>query len=83
MMTYKMQLIGKLQNEKLQVTFTKKDGEKRVMNCTLMEGVVPKVEKKEGATERKVNPEVVAVWDLDKSAWRSFNVTSITNVQSI
>ena len=56
------------------VTFTKVDGTKRVMNCTLMEGYVPVMES---TSERKENKDVVVAYDLDKGAWRSFRVDSI------
>jgi hypothetical protein len=44
--------------------------------CTLKEGVVVPHEKK---TERvkEVNDEVLAVWDCEKNAWRSFRFDSI------
>lgn len=64
----------------VKVTFTKKDGTERVMNCSLQEGVVVPHEK---TTERvkEENPEVLSVWDLDKSAWRSFRLDSIKNIE--
>lgn len=62
------------------VTFVKKDGTERVMNCTLQEGVVVPHEK---TTERvKVeNNEILAVWDIDKKAWRSFRLDSVKRVE--
>ena len=71
-----------LQNSVSNVTFTKKDGTVRVMKCTLMPEHLPPVEvkeSKEGETERKVNTEVLAVWDLDNEGWRSFRLDSIQN----
>jgi hypothetical protein len=56
------------------VTFTKVDGSKRVMNCTLMEGHIPVMES---TSERKENKDVVVVFDLDKGQWRSFRVDSV------
>ena len=62
------------------VVFTKKDGTERRMHCTLQEGIVI---PHENATERtKVeNEEVLAVWDIDKKAWRSFRLDTIKIVQ--
>lgn len=62
------------------VTFTKKDGTERLMKCTLQEGVVVPHEK---TTERvkEENLETLAVWDLDKNAWRSFRLDSIKTVE--
>ena len=61
------------------VVFTKKDGTEREMKCTLQEGVVVPHEK---TTERvkDENLETLAVWDLDKNAWRSFRLDSIKSV---
>ncbi len=60
------------------VTFEKKDGTERVMNCTLQVSIVPQVDAE---STRKGNDNVVAVWDLDKDAWRSFRVDSIKSVE--
>lgn len=61
------------------VTFTKSDGTQRVMKCTLQEGVVVPHEK---TTDRvkETNDNVLPVWDLEKNAWRSFRLDSITQV---
>lgn len=64
----------------VKVTFTKKDGTERVMNCSLQENVVVPHEK---TTDRvkEDNPETLAVWDIDKKAWRSFRLDSIKQVE--
>jgi len=60
----------------LEVVFTKKDGTERTMYCTLQEGVVVPHEK---TTDRVKEPnlDVLAVWDLEKQAWRSFKLSTI------
>jgi hypothetical protein len=68
-----------LQNNVSNVTFTKKNGEQRVMKCTLMPEHLPPLEVKEGTSEKEVNTEVLAVWDIEKDAWRSFRIDSVTN----
>jgi hypothetical protein len=62
------------------VTFTKKDGTERKMKCTLKEGVVVPHEK---TTERvkEENVETLAVWDMEKSAWRSFRLDTIKTIE--
>ena len=69
-----------LQMGPLKVTFTKKDGTERVMNCSLQEGVIVPHEK---TTERvkEESSDILAVWDLDKKAWRSFRLDSIKSVE--
>ena len=77
---FKQWLTGVLRTQILTVVFTKKDGTERVMKCTLKSDVVVPYEQK---TERKKvqNEEIVSVWDVEKSAWRSFNIRTINEVK--
>lgn len=66
------------------VTFTKRDGAERVMRCTLKSDMLPAptTTKTVGETKvRKTNPDMLAVWDLDKSAWRGFSVEQIKEIK--
>jgi len=66
------------------VVFTKKDGTERVMNCTTNAALVPPttvVESTEPKKEKKVNEDVMPVFDLDANAWRSFRWDSIKEVR--
>ena len=69
-----------LQMGPVKVTFTKKDGSERMMNCTLQEGVVVPHEKTTERTKEQ-NADILAVWDIDKSAWRSFRLDSVSAIQ--
>ena len=69
-----------LQTETVTVTFTKKDGTERIMNCTTNPSIVPKVEIKEGATPRKVSETTMRVFDTDINEWRSFTTKSIKHL---
>ena len=61
------------------VVFEKKDGTLREMRCTLKD--VPQYERKtESETTRKKNDEVMSVYDMDKSEWRSFRIDSIKEI---
>lgn len=62
------------------VTFLKADGSERVMKCTLQEGVVVPHTKTTDRT-KEVSDEVLPVWDMEKNAWRSFRLDSITQVR--
>jgi len=73
-------LRGMLSTDTVTVTFTKKDGTERVMNCTTNPDVVPKVEIKEGATPRKVSETTMRVFDTDIKEWRSFTTKSIKQI---
>ena len=72
------------------VTFTKKDGTERVMKCTTNINLVPQevhetntdnpidfpVPKK----ERKINEDVMPVYDLESQHWKSFRWDSVKSV---
>lgn len=71
-------IIQKLKTSICVVTFTKKNGEERIMSCTLNEEFLPEqVALEELTNTRKGNPDVLAVWDTDIGAWRSFRWDSI------
>lgn len=72
-------LLELLRAGEVKVTFTKTDGTEREMACTLKEGVVVPYEKK---TERvkKVNDDVVPVWDIEEQAWRSFKLSTVIGI---
>ena len=88
-MTYKREDIKTVLTENVaEITFTKKDGTERLMKCTIKSdivqerdvvGVIGKVEEK----TRVVNTEVLPVWDIVKSAWRSFRVDSVKAIKVV
>lgn len=75
-MITKPELIKLLNKKVLKIAFTKKDGTERLMKCTLLEDIVPKYEKK---TERvkKINENILSVWDVEKDEFRSFKLDSL------
>ena len=79
MMRSKDEIKKMAQEGVITVTFTKVDGSERVMNCTLNSShLPPQMDIKEASA--KDNPNVLAVWDVDKSAWRSFRIDSVKEV---
>lgn len=71
-----------LKDDVLEVVFIKTDGSVREMICTLQEKFVEVYDKKTD----KVKPEndnVVSVWDLDNSGWRSFKIDSIQSISVV
>ena len=66
-----------VENE-LTVEFTKADGTKRKLLCTLKADELPKFEIKEGAKPKKVNEDILSVWDLENNGWRSFRIDTVT-----
>jgi len=72
----------------VKVTFTKKDGSERVMNCTLSENLIPKAPIHATNTNnpidfpktRKISTEVQPVFDIEAQSWRSFRWDSIKQI---
>lgn len=66
------------------VTFTKKDGTERVMECTTSPSLVPQEIVSESITpkrEKKINEDVCPVYDLESNHWKSFRWDSIKQIK--
>lgn len=75
----KSNVVHMLHNNVVTVTFTKLNGDERVMKCTLLPEYLPASVIIDGRTivnedEGRNN---VAVWDIDAAGWRSFRVDSV------
>lgn len=67
----------------VKVSFTKVNGDKRVMDCTLKEGVIPAATKDDPLSTKKIralNEAVCCVWDVNSQGWRSFRWESVTGI---
>jgi len=72
-----------LQEGEVTVTFTKKDQTVRVMRCTQKVDLIPAEKHPKGNTEGVVkhsNPDTMRVYDLEAEGWRSFNYSTVTDV---
>jgi hypothetical protein len=67
---------GKLRAGNCTVVFTKADGTERSMLCTLQENSIP-VEQRPKGEVKKQSDDALAVWDVEKQAWRSFRYDAI------
>jgi len=67
----------------VRIEFTKKDGTNRVLVGTTKPNHIPKDKKPTGDDTRKKSTEVVVVFDLDKSEWRSFRIDSLTKFRIV
>lgn len=76
---YREWLQGVLKEHTVDLTFRKKDDTIREMKCTLIESMLPVIEKKTDKV-RKVNNDVLSVFDLEKNEWRSFRYDSIEEI---
>src|SRR5210317_669815 len=72
-----------LEQNVLVVDFTKLNGDKRVMTCTLRDDIKPRATKTDTLSQkavREVSDAVVSVWDVNAKGWRSFRYERINSV---
>lgn len=75
----KSNILNLLKQGVIEVKFKKVDGSERVMKCTLLESYV-KPHEKTTDREKKINEDVISVWDIEKKGWRSFRYDSVIDV---
>jgi hypothetical protein len=74
-------LIDTLRHNIVTVTFTKVNGEERVMTCTLLSEHIPNAPTTNGELvikESKNN--TLSVWDMNANGWRSFRVENVKSI---
>lgn len=82
----KTDLKNLLEQNVLTVDFTKLDGDRRVMTCTLREDMKPRATKTDAMSQkavREVSDAVVSVWDVNAQGWRSFRYDRINSVNIV
>ena len=75
-------VIGALKEKVCKIVFTKKNGETRIMHATLNETMLPPqkdIEEEIQKKSKKLNEEVLAVYDVNAPGWRSFRWDSVTD----
>ena len=68
------------------IDFTKLNGDKRVMTCTLREDMKPRATKEDTMSQKKVRDlaeEVISVWDVNAKGWRSFRYVRVNSVDVV
>lgn len=75
------QVMSRLRNGVVTVTFLKVDGTKRVMECTLEPSYLPEEFRNRGSVFTEEAGNVIPVWDVQASGWRSFRLDSILTVE--
>lgn len=76
-------LVDMLRHNVVSVTFTKIDGSKREMRCTLLPEHIPNASTNNGEVilnEKASKTNNISVWDVDKNAWRSFRVEHVISI---
>jgi hypothetical protein len=73
-----------LRDEIIEVAFTKKNGEDRVMKCTLMPKEIPAelAPKNIGNPPDEENRDYLNVFDVEAQGWRSFILSSVKYVKT-
>ena len=71
------ELIKLLQKEIVEVTFTKLNGDERIMPCTLVKSFFP--DPKKEATQK--NDKVIAVWAIESKGFRSFRYDRVKSIK--
>jgi hypothetical protein len=82
----KSDLKNLLEQNVLVVDFTKLNGDKRVMTCTLREDMKPRATKDDAMSQkavREVSDAVVSVWDVNAKGWRSFRYDRINSTEVV
>ena len=75
-------LIDLLRHNVVTVTFTKVNGEERIMDCTLQANMIPNAPTQNGQliVEGKNTSNNISVWDVKANGWRSFRIVNVKNV---
>jgi hypothetical protein len=82
-------IIKDLRKNVIEVTFTKVNGEARIMRCTLKPALLPekyRVDLNEQKNEKEfhqTNPDVIAAWDMNERGWRSFRIDSVIHIHDV
>ena len=82
----KADLKFQLEQNVVVVDFTKLNGDKRVMTCTLREDMKPRATKTDTMSQkdvREISDAVVSVWDVNAKGWRSFRYDRINAVNIV
>lgn len=81
---FKNLLKEQLNKNEVSVTFTKRDGSERRMQCTLSASRIPREQLPQGegdtSSTKTFSEEALRVFDTEKIAWRSFRYDSIKAV---
>lgn len=74
-------LIDMLRSNIVTVTFTKVNGEERVMTCTLLSEHIPNAPTTNGElVVKETSSSTVSVWDINANGWRSFRVENVKSI---
>lgn len=74
-------LIDLLRHNVVSVTFTKVNGDERVMSCTLHPNFIPNAPITNGeVVVKQTTSNTVSVWDINANGWRSFRIENVKSI---
>lgn len=73
-------IVNRLRNGVVTVTFEKVDGSVRVMSCTLQPQFLPEEYRNKPPMLTETEGNSISVWDVGVSQWRSFRVGSVRSI---
>jgi|TARA_B110000503_G_scaffold118357_1_gene179212 hypothetical protein len=76
------EIVKALRSGIARVTFTKVNGDVRVMDCTLKSDLIPESQRPATVPDDEgvlVTLDVIRVFDVKADGWRSFRVANVTN----
>ena len=76
-----MDILADLRKNICEVTFIKANGDERTMICTLIPDFLPFDEYTQTKPVPEIKNDLVNVWDIEASAWRSFKPSKITDIK--
>ena len=74
-------IVGRLRQDVVTVTFEKINGETREMACTLQESYIPNEMLPKGTGRAKTH-DTVSAYDIKAQGWRSFRVELVKNIMA-
>lgn len=76
-------MVPQLRDGLCEVIFNKKNGDERVMTCTLANDLIPEEHTPKGTSAKVPSTETLAVFDVNAEGWRSFRLENVTNFKYI
>jgi len=72
-----------LHQHEMRVTFTKANGEERVMPCTLKNDLLPPAPVTESTRKANDDPDLFKVFCTDRKEWRSFRFERVIKFEIV
>lgn len=78
--TIRRPLVDILRQRSAVISFTKKNGERRTMFCTLKQEFLPALDPKKANGTRRKSETALPIFDMEIQQWRSFRLDSLESL---